>query len=299
MKKQTKNAFIAIVGKPNVGKSSVLNAMLGQKISIVSSKPQTTQTKIMGVLTQDETQLVFIDTPGVHKPLNNLGQHMMKAANESVRYTDIGLLVVEASKQVKQEEIDLLKKFAANRSKVILAINKIDLISDKTLIAKQISNLSQLYDFEAIVPVSAKTNYGISNLILELKKLASFGIHFFDKDDITDQPERILFEQIIREKLLRLLDKEVPHGIAVCIESIKERKDGITDIHAIIYCEKTSHKGIIIGKQGSMLKKVGTYARLDIERFFDRKINLKLWVKVKEDWRNRENLLTSFIKFQS
>ena len=291
----TKNAFVAIVGRPNVGKSSLLNKMLGQKISIVSAKPQTTQIKIMGVLTEGNVQIVFVDTPGVHKPKNILDEHMVQAANESVQDTDLGLLVVEAGKSIHQTELDLLQRFKATKSKVILAINKIDLVADKSRIAEQISAFAKIFDFEAVVPVCAKNSSGIPELIQEIKKLATDGIHFFGEDEITDQPERALFAQIIREKLLRLLDQEIPHGIAVCIEHIKERKDGVTDIHAVIYCEKENHKGIIIGKKGAMLKKVGTYARQDIEKFFDRKVNLKLWVKTKEDWRNRENLLTSFV----
>lgn len=291
----TKNAFVAIVGRPNVGKSSLLNKMLGQKISIVSAKPQTTQIKIMGVLTEGDVQIVFVDTPGVHKPKNILDEHMVQAANESVYDTDIGLLVVEAGKSVHQTELDLLSKFKATNSKVILAINKIDLVADKSRIAEQISEFAKIFDFEAVVPVCAKNSSGVPELIQEIKKLTTDGIHFFGEDEITDQPERALFAQIIREKLLRLLDQEIPHGVAVCIECVKERKDGVTDIHAIIYCEKENHKGIIIGKKGAMLKKVGTYARQDIEKFFDRKVNLKLWVKIKEGWRNRENLLTSFV----
>lgn len=292
---KTKNAFVAIVGRPNVGKSSLLNKMLGQKISIVSAKPQTTQVKIMGVLTEGNVQIVFVDTPGVHKPKNILAEHMVQAANESVQDTDLGLLVVEAGKCVHQTELDLLQRFKATKNKVILAINKIDLVEDKSRIAEQINAFAKIFDFEAVVPVCAKNSSGVLELVQEVKKLATDGIHFFGEDEITDQPERALFAQIIREKLLRLLDQEIPHGIAVCIEHIKERRDGVTDIHAIIYCEKKNHKGIIIGKNGAMLKKAGTYARQDMEKFFNRKVNLKLWVKPKEDWRNKENLLASFV----
>ena len=289
-----KSAFIAIVGKPNVGKSSILNKMLGQKIAIVSNKPQTTRTRIMGVLTEKETQLVFIDTPGLHKPHNSLDKFMLRSVNESVAGVDACLLVVEAGKPVSDEEKELIKKFVALDLPAILAINKMDTLSDKTVIAKQISELSSMYEFSAVVPCSAQTNSGIDALKDELKALAQEGGHMFEEDTLTDQPERVIAAEIIREKLLRLLDREVPHGSAVFVERMKERPDSnIIDIDATIYCERDSHKGIIIGKGGSMLKKIGTYARQDMEKFFDCKINLQIWVKVKEDWRNRESILRS------
>lgn len=289
-----KSAFIAIVGKPNVGKSSILNKMLGQKIAIVSSKPQTTRTRIMGVLTEKETQLVFIDTPGLHKPHNSLDKFMLRSVNESVAGVDACLLVVEAGKPVSDEEKELIKKFIALDIPAVLAINKMDTLADKTVIAKQISEISSLYEFSAVVPCSAQTNSGIDALKDELKALAQEGGHMFEEDTLTDQPERVIAAEIIREKLLRLLDREVPHGSAVFVERMKERPDSnIIDIDATIYCERDSHKGIIIGKGGSMLKKIGTYARQDMEKFFDCKINLQIWVKVKEDWRNRESILRS------
>lgn len=289
-----KSAFIAIVGKPNVGKSSILNKMLGQKIAIVSSKPQTTRTRIMGVLTEKETQLVFIDTPGLHKPHNSLDKFMLRSVNESVAGVDACLLVVEAGKPVSDEEKELIKKFISLDIPAVLAINKMDTLADKTVIAKQISEISSLYEFSAVVPCSAQTNSGIDALKDELKALAQEGGHMFEEDTLTDQPERVIAAEIIREKLLRLLDREVPHGSAVFVERMKERPDSnIIDIDATIYCERDSHKGIIIGKGGSMLKKIGTYARQDMEKFFDCKINLQIWVKVKEDWRNREAILRS------
>ena len=289
-----KSAFIAIVGKPNVGKSSILNKMLGQKIAIVSSKPQTTRTRIMGVLTEKETQLVFIDTPGLHKPHNSLDKFMLRSVNESVAGVDACLLVVEAGKPVSDEEKELIKKFIALDLPAVLAINKMDTLSDKSVIAKQISEISSMYEFSAVVPCSAQTNSGIDALKDELKALAQEGGHMFEEDTLTDQPERVIAAEIIREKLLRLLDREVPHGSAVFVERMKERPDSnIIDIDATIYCERDSHKGIIIGKGGSMLKKIGTYARQDMEKFFDCKINLQIWVKVKEDWRNRESILRS------
>ena len=302
MKKQansqpkTKSAFLSIVGKPNVGKSSIMNAMLGQKVAIVSPKPQTTRTRIMGVLTQEETQLVFIDTPGLHKPRTRLGDYMVKTVSESVSGVDACLLVVEPEGELTESELSLIQNFKKNHMPAILAINKIDLLANKEALLSRILQLSSLYEFDAVVPVSALKGSGMDELIAELKKHAAPGPHFFDDDALTDMPEKVLAGEIIREKLLELLDKEIPHGVAVSVETMREREDGsgITDIEAIIYCEKQSHKGIIIGKQGAMLKAVGSKARADMERFFDCKINLQCWVKVKEDWRNRQGLLRSF-----
>lgn len=290
-----KSAFIAIVGRPNVGKSSILNKMLGQKIAIVSSKPQTTRTRIMGVLTEEETQLVFIDTPGIHKPRTELGKYMVRSVNESVSGVDACLLVTEACRDITNTELNLIEKFKAMDVPAILAINKIDTVKEKGDLMLQIARYSEKFDFEAIVPVSAQTGNGIDQLKEELKKLALEGGHLFDDDTLTDQPERVLASEMIREKMLRLLDKEIPHGTAVVIERMKSRNDkNIIYIDATIYCERNSHKGIIIGKQGKMLKKIGTYARQDMEAFFECKVNLTLWVKVKEDWRNRDALLRSF-----
>ena len=289
-----KTAFIAIVGRPNVGKSSILNKILGQKITIVSSKPQTTRTRIMGVYTNDDIQLVFIDTPGLHKPRNSLGKYMVRSINESVAGVDACLLVAECDKEPGDTEKLLMERFKAMETPALLALNKIDKLKEKSDVITQISAYSSEFDFDDIVPVSAQTGSGMDDLIAALSKQADEGQHLFDPDTITDQPERVLASEIIREKLLRLLDKEIPHGTAVVIERFKQRANGnITDIDATIYCERASHKGIIIGKGGSMLKKVGSYARQDMESFFDCKINLTLWVKVKEDWRNREGILRS------
>lgn len=291
----TKTAFIAIVGCPNVGKSSILNRVLGTKIAIVSSKPQTTRTKIMGVLTEGETQLVFTDTPGYHKPHNKLGEKMNQAVGDSIGGVDACLFVVEAKGDIKKGEYELLEKFKKLKVPVILAINKIDMIKDKEELLARIVQLSELFDFEAVVPVCASNGEHIDELVDEMKRLAFESPHFFPDDTLTDQPERVLAAEIIREKILRLMDKEIPHGIAVSIEKMRERDDkDILDIEAIIYCERESHKGMVIGKKGAMLKKILTYARQDLEAFFGIKVNLQTWVKVKEDWRNREGLIHNF-----
>lgn len=291
----TKTAFIAIVGCPNVGKSSILNKIMGTKIAIVSSKPQTTRTKIMGVLTEGDIQLVFTDTPGYHKPHNKLGEKMNQAVGDSIGGVDACLFVVESKGDIKKGEYELLEKFKNLKVPVILAINKIDMIKDKEELLERIVQLNSLFDFEAIVPVCASTGEHIDELVDEMKKLAFDSPHFFPDDTLTDQPERVLASEIIREKILRLMDKEVPHGIAVSIEKMRERDNQeILDIEAIIYCERESHKGMVIGKKGSMLKKISTYARQDLEGFFGIKVNLQTWVKVKEDWRNREGLIHNF-----
>ena len=297
MNNTSKTAFIAIVGKANVGKSSILNRLIGSKIAIVSSKPQTTRTRIMGVLTtEDNVQLVFTDTPGFHKPKNKLGEKMVQAVSDSISGVDSCLFVVDANdEKLNTAELELIKKFKSEKMTVVLAINKIDMLKDKTELMKKLAELSALYDFKAIVPVSAQSGDGLDALLDELKALSVDSIHFFPDDTLTDQPERVLVAEIIREKMLRLLDKEIPHGTAVAIERMRERDDGsIMDVEATIYCERESHKGIIIGKGGQMLKKISTYARQDIENFFDIKVNLQCWVKVKEDWRNREGIIHNF-----
>ena len=291
----TKTAFIAIVGKPNVGKSSILNCMLGQKIAIVSDKPQTTRTRIMGVLTKDETQLVFTDTPGFHRPKTKLGEKMVKAVGESISGVDACLLVVEPTGELRETEMELLERFKKEKMPVVLAINKIDTIENKEEIMVKILEMSKLYDFEAIVPVSAVKNDGIDILMNELQKLSFESQHFFPDDTLTDQPERVIASEIVREKMLRLLDKEIPHGVAVSIEKMRERPGtDLMDVEATIYCERESHKGIIIGKKGATLKRISTYARQDMEKFFSCRINLQCWVKVKNDWRNREGLIHNF-----
>lgn len=291
----TKTAFIAIVGCPNVGKSSILNRLLGQKIAIVSEKPQTTRTKIMGVLTESDTQLVFTDTPGFHRPKTKLGEKMVQAVSDSVAGVDACLFVVEPQGELRPAEIELIEKFKKLKMPVILAINKVDTLPEKEVLMTRIAELSQVYDFESIVPVSAMRGINMDALLEELSKLAEESVFFFPEDTLTDQPERVIAAEMIREKLLRNLDREIPHGVAVSIEKMRERDDSdIMDVEAVIYCEKESHKGIIIGKGGAMLKRVSTRAREDMEKFFMCKINLRCWVKVKEGWRNREGLIHNF-----
>ena len=288
MNTNDKSAFVAIVGRPNVGKSTLLNAILGEKIAIVSSKPQTTRNRITGVLTDGEYQLVFFDTPGMHKPKNSLGKYMVRSVNESVGGVDCCMLVVEAGKEPTNTELALIEKFKSLEMPAILAINKIDMLKEKDALMKQILDYTKLYNFDAVVPVSAQDGSGMDELLDELKKQSSEGGHYFD------QPERVIVAEIIREKILRLCDKEIPHGTAVVIEKMKTRDNGILDIDATIFCERDTHKRIIIGKNGTMLKKISTFARQDIENFFDCKVFLQTWVKVKEDWRNRAQILQNF-----
>lgn len=287
-----RSAYIAIVGRPNVGKSSVLNRLIGQKIAIVSKKPQTTRTRIMGVLTQGDDQLVFLDTPGLIKPKNSLGNYMVRSVTQTVNGVDACLLVTEAQAKVSKADEELVKRFRSSGMPAVLAINKIDLLGDKTPLMEQIAEFSALYDFQAVVPVSAKDGNGMDELLAELKKLAQPGGHLFPEDTLTDQPERVIASETVREKALRLLDKEIPHGVAAVTERMKER-DGILDIDVTLYCERDNHKGILIGKGGSMLKKIGSKAREDLERFFACQVNLQIWVKVKEDWRQRPETLQS------
>lgn len=291
----SKTAFIAIVGCPNVGKSSLLNRFLGTKVAIVSSKPQTTRTKITGVLTKGETQLVFLDTPGLQKPRNKLGEKMNEAVSDSIGGVDACLFVTEPQGELKKGEAELLEKIRASKIPAILAINKIDTLRDKQSLLSRIAYLSGFFDFAAVVPVSAQTGEGIESLLTEMENLAMESPHFFPDDVLTDQPERVLAAEMIREKILRFMDKEVPHGIAVSIEKMREREDRpILDVEAVIYCERESHKGMVIGKKGAMLKKISSCAREDMEHFFGVQVNLHTWVKVKEGWRNREGLIHNF-----
>ena len=293
----TKSAFITILGRPNAGKSSLLNALIGEKIAAVSSKPQTTRTKITGVLTEGDTQLVFIDTPGSLREKDRLASHMRKAIDSSVSSIDAVLLVVDAEKRAGEQEKALLRKISKNTPKVLI-VNKVDLFENKEDLIPVIAEYASLGNFDAVIPISALEKDGLDIILEQLKKYAVEGPHYFPDGKFTDQPERVIASEIIREKLLELLTDEVPHGIAVGVDSMSEHdtKDGdaVLDISATVYCEKESHKGIIIGKKGSMLKQAGTLARKDLEKFFMIKTNLQLWVKVKEDWRNREALIKNF-----
>ncbi len=290
-----KSAFIAIVGRPNVGKSSLLNRILGAKVAIVSSKPQTTRTRITGVLTEGDVQLVFVDTPGMHKPRNSLGKYMVRSVSESVSGVDCCMLVVEAGREAGATEKNLIEKFKSMQIPAILAINKIDTLKEKNVLMKQILEYSALYNFDAVVPVSAQDGSGLRELKSELSAQAVEGGHFFEDDTLTDQPERVLAAETIREKILRLTDKEIPHGIAVVIEKMRMRENKeILDVDATIYCERETHKRILIGKGGSMLKKISAFARQDMENFFGCKVFLQTWIKVKEDWRNSIQQMRNF-----
>lgn len=289
--KEERTAFVAIVGRPNVGKSSIMNRLLGQKVAIVSDKPQTTRTRIMGVLTEGTLQMVFVDTPGLHKPRTTLGKNMVKAVSDGMADVEACLLVVEAGGKISPAEQELISRFASRRLPAVLAINKIDLLENKQELLSQIMAYSALYDFAAVVPVSAKTEEGLDELLDELRLFAQPGPHMFDEDTLTDQPERVIAGELLREKLLQLLQREVPHGIAIAIERFRDREDGILDIDAVIYCEKESHKGIVIGKGGATLKKAASLARKDMEEFFDCQVNLQCWVKVREGWRNRQGVI--------
>lgn len=302
---KTKSAFIAIVGRPNVGKSSIINRLLGQKIAIVSDKPQTTRTRIMGVKTIDNSQFVFVDTPGFHKPRNILGENMIKAVGNGLSDVDGVMLVVEAKtkfdfdpENMPAAEMELIKEIKKRKLPCVLLINKIDLLEDKSDMLSVISAYSKHLSFEAVIPMSARTGDGADIIISEASKWLKESVHYFDSDDVTDQSEESMVAEMIREKLLRSLDREVPHGIAVDIERMYERDmaDGspILEVEATIYCEKDSHKGIVIGKGGEMLKKIGSSARNDIEKFYGIKASVKLWVKVKEDWRNRKGIIHGF-----
>ena len=290
-----RTAFVTIAGRTNAGKSSLLNAIVGEKIASVSSKPQTTRTRITGIRNIDDVQLVFFDTPGLHKPVNKLSEHMLNTVKESVSDIDAVVFVMDCTKKINQQELELLRSMNSSKMPVILVLNKIDLLKNKDELAPVIAELTSKIQFQAVVPVSVTENSGVDIVIKEIIALAEESVHFFPEDMITDQPEKVLAAEMIREKLLTLLSDEVPHGIAVGVEQMSERDDkDILDISAVIYCEKESHKGIIIGKGGAMLKKASTAARIELEDFFQIKVNLKCWVKVKEDWRNRENLIRSF-----
>lgn len=289
-----KSGFAAIAGRPNAGKSTLMNRIIGEKVAIVSNKPQTTRTKILGVYNSDDCQTVLIDTPGIHRPHNKLGQKMEKYIYTATRDIDVLIYVVDCGIHDNEYEREkkALEGLKTSGIPVILAVNKTDTLPHLQLLPI-LDRLSELYDFSGIVPVSAKTGDNVGLLMDEVKKHLEEGPQFFPNDVITDQPERQIVAEYIREKTLRLLNQEIPHGIAVEIERMKRRENGTYDITAVIYCEKQSHKGIIIGKGGAKLKEIGSRARQDIERFLDAKVYLELWVKVKEDWRNKEAFMNT------
>ncbi len=289
----TKSAMITLCGRPNVGKSTLTNALVGEKVAIVSNKPQTTRNRITAIVNRGDTQFVLMDTPGFHKPRTRLGDYMVNVVKESVADVDCVLLLVEPVAAVGPQEEELIARIRQSGEPAILVINKIDTV-DKTRLLEVMALYSQAYDFDAILPVSAKTGDGLEELMAELDKYAAEGPHFFPEDMITDQPERQICAELVREKLLQCLDKEIPHGTAVEVTRFSERDSGIIDLEVTIYCEKDSHKGIIIGKKGAMLKKIGELARQDIEEFMGAKVYLQTWVKVKENWRDSMAQLRNF-----
>ena len=293
MSKITKTAVVSVVGRPNVGKSTLTNKLVGQKVAIVSSKPQTTRTRITGVLSRGETQYVLLDTPGLHKPRSRLGDYMCKVVTDTVSEVDVAVLVVEPIPNIGPAEETLIAQIKQHHMPAILVINKIDTVKKEELLAV-IATYAAAHEFDAVVPISARTGEGVEELLTEIDKYAIEGPQLVPEDMVSDQPERQLVAEIIREKMLRLLDREVPHGVAVGIERWNEREDGLVEINAVIYCEKASHKGIIIGKRGAMLKEIGQQARADIERMLDAKVFLELWVKVKEGWRNNQYQMRNF-----
>ena len=292
MTKEFRSGFVSVIGRANVGKSTIINALVGEKISIVSDKPQTTRNNILAIYHGENSQIIFTDTPGIHKPKNKLGEKMIKDVNASLNEVDAVLLVVDATREISDVERNITENLKQSHTPVVLAINKIDLIRKDALLPV-IANYSALYPFDAIVPVSAKKKDGTFTILSELSHFLPVGPKFYPEDMITDQPERQMMAEIIREKLLWMLNKEVPHGIAIEILHMQNRPS-IVNISANIYCEKASHKGIIIGKNGELLKKIGTLAREDMEKKLHKKVYLQLWVRVKENWRNNNYLMKSF-----
>lgn len=288
-----KTAMITITGRPNVGKSTLLNMLVGEKVAIVSNKPQTTRNRISAVFSRGDTQLVFMDTPGFHRPRTKLGDYMVKVVKDSIAGVDAVALVVEPIANIGPQEKELLVRIKESGMPVVLVINKIDTVRKEELLAV-IDLYSKEHDFDAIIPISARTGEGVGDLLEGLEAYAITGPQLFPDGMITDQPEKQICAEIVREKLLRFLDKEVPHGIAVEVTKFSERENEIIDLDVTIYCERASHKGIIIGKNGTMLKKIGEYSRIDIEAFMGTKVFLQMWVKVKENWRENQTQLRNF-----
>ena len=290
----TKTAMVTICGRPNVGKSTLTNALVGEKVAIVSSKPQTTRNRIFGVVNRDDTQFVLLDTPGFHKAKNRLGDYMVKVTRESIADVDAVVLLVEPVPHVGIPEQELIKKIKEAALPAILCINKIDTVARKDELLAVIAAYKDAHDFDAVIPISALKQDGLRDLLIELSKYAQEGPQLFPDGMTTDQPDRQVVAEIVREKMLRNLDQEIPHGTAVEITRFVERDDEVIEVEATIYCEKKSHKGIIIGKNGDMLKKISTEARHDVERFMGTKVFLQTWVKVKENWRDNTNYVRSF-----
>lgn len=288
-----KSGFVAVIGRPNVGKSTLINSLIGQKIAIMSDKPQTTRNKILCVLTQDDAQILFIDTPGIHKPKHKLGEYMLSAAENALKEVDCVLFVVDASEEIGAGELYILERLKSTRRPVLLVVNKVDKI-DKRQILPIISSYADRYEFAGALPISAKDRVNLELLVAEIKKHLEEGPQYYPSDMITDQPERLVVAELIREKVLHLTREEIPHAIAVDIEEMAVRKNDDVYIRATIYVERESQKGIVIGAKGALLKEVGALARADIENLLGSKTYIDLWVKVKKDWRNRDNILRGF-----
>lgn len=294
MKENFKSGFVAIIGRPNVGKSTLMNHLIGQKIAITSKKPQTTRNKIQTVYTCEDGQIIFLDTPGIHKAKNKLGEYMVNVAEQTLKDVDVILWLVEPTTYIGAGEKHIAEQLQKTSLPVILVINKVDTVKKEDIL-RVIDNYRKLYDFAEIIPASALRGQNTKDIVNSLFKYMPYGPMFYDEDTVTDQPQRQIVAEIIREKALHALDEEIPHGIAVTIEKMRERKgQHIVDIEATIICERDSHKGIIIGKQGSMLKKIGSNARFEIEKMLEERVNLKIWVKVKKDWRDSDTLMKNF-----
>ena len=292
---ESKSIFVALVGKPNVGKSSLMNQVLGEKIAIVTQKPQTTRTSITGILTKGVTQFVFMDTPGIHTPKTKLGERMVKTSTKAIADVDLAVMLFEPYNEFNEAELALIENIKKARIPAIAVLNKKDTIKKEADAVEQCEKIKELGIFDDVLVISARENSGVDELMDKIDSYAMEGPHYFDDDAVTNMPEKVIVSEIVREKLLLNMRDEIPHGTNVEVESFKERKDkNLIDISVVIYCERKSHKGMIIGKQGAMLKKIGSQARADIEDFLSAKVNMQCWVKVKEDWRDSNYILNDF-----